>query len=71
MRPDHIGHRRLAHLATQLEEPLLPARAPVEHRQVDLVPALAQRQLELPHEHAEVRVVRARVHLRDEQDPQR
>ncbi len=33
------------------------------------MPALAERQLELPHEHAEVGVVRPRVHLRDQENP--
>ena len=55
-----------ANLAPQLEEPLLPAGAPVEHGEVDLMAALAERRLELAHEHAEVGVGRPRVHLRDE-----
>ena len=47
----------------------LAAAAPVEHRELDLVPALAQRVLQLRDERAEVGVGRPRVHLRDEQDP--
>ena len=38
-------------------------------RELELVTPVAERQLELPHEHAEVGVVRPRVHLRDEEDP--
>ena len=53
----------------QLEEPPLAARAPVEHRQVDVVPALAQRAHAERDERAEVGVARPGIHLRDEQDP--
>jgi len=35
----------------------------------ELVAALAEGELDLPDERAEVRVPRARIHLRDEQDP--
>ena len=70
VRPDDVGPRRRAHLAPQLEEAPLAAAAPVEHRELDLVPALAERQLQLRDEDAEVGVVGPRVHLRDEQDPQ-
>ena len=40
----------------------------VEHGEVDVVTAFAQCVLELRDERAEIRVVRARIHLRDEQD---
>ena len=46
----------------------LPAGAPVEHRTLDMVAALGEGELELADEDAEIRVVRARIHLRDEQD---
>ena len=66
------GRRRRAHLPPQLEEPPLPAGAPVEHRELDLVPALAERHARAGATNdAEVGVVRPRVHLRDEEDPQR
>src|SRR5205085_9108402 len=47
----------------------LAAAAPVEHGELELVPALAERDLEPPDEGAELRIPRARIHLRDEQDP--
>ncbi len=65
------GRRRRPHLPPQLEEPPLPARAPVEDGELDLVAALAERELELADEDAEVGVGRPRIHLRDEQDPHR
>ena len=40
-------------------------------RALELVPALAQLVLEVRDEDAQIRVVRPRVHLRDEEDPQR
>ena len=49
----------------------LPPAAAVEHGKLDLVPAFAERALALRDEDAEVRVVGARVHLGDEQDPHR
>ena len=69
VRPDDVGPPGRGDLPPQLEEAPLPAGAPVEHGELDLVPALAERALQLRHEDAEVGVVRARVHLRDEQDP--
>ncbi len=54
------GERQVAGLA---------AGARVEHRPLDLVAARDERALHLGDERAEVGRVRARVHLRDEQDP--
>src|SRR5207302_4108502 len=58
-----------AGLAGESDVPQLSASAPVDDGALELVAALAQRPLELSDEDAEVRVVRPRVHLRDEQDP--
>jgi len=50
---------------------LLAAAAPVEHRALDLVAAGNELLLQPAHEHAQVRIQGARIHLRDEQDPHR
>src|SRR5207247_9333990 len=55
--------------ARELEVPTLAAAPAVEHGAVELVPPAAQGALDLGDEDAEVRVARAGVHLRDEQDP--
>ena len=68
MRVHDVRLRRRAHAVRKLGVPTLAARATVEDRELDLVPALAQRDLQLAHEDAEVGIVRAGVHLRDEQD---
>ena len=47
-----------------------PAGAPVDDGALDLVSARDELALEVGDEDSEVRIVRARVHLRDEQDPQ-
>ena len=49
--------------------PPLSAGAAVDDSALELVPARGELVLEVGHEDAEVRVVRARVHLRDEEDP--
>ena len=46
-----------------------PAAARVDDRALDLVAARDELVLEVGDEDPEVRVVRARVHLRDEKDP--
>ena len=48
-----------------------PALAPVENGTLDLVPSVGELALERRDEDAEVRVCRPRIHLRDEEDPQR
>jgi hypothetical protein len=48
-----------------------PRTGTLDDRAGELVTALAQLALEVGDEDAEVRVAQARVHLRDEQDPQR
>jgi hypothetical protein len=48
----------------------LAAAAAVEHGPFDFMPPVGQRALDLDDEGTEVRVVRPRVHLRDEQDLQ-
>ncbi len=50
--------------------PSRPARAPVDDRALDLVSAREELPLEARDEDAEIRVVRPRIHLRDEEDPQ-
>src|SRR5581483_8281359 len=47
----------------------LSARARVEDREVDVVASRAQLALELGDEDAEVGSIRARIHLRDDEDP--
>ena len=49
----------------------LPARAAVDDGPLELVAARGELSFEVGDEDPEVRVVRARVHLRDEEDPQR
>ena len=65
---DDVRLRRLPDAPRELDEAALAAAAPVEHREVDVVSALAQRTLHLADECAEIRIVRAGIHLRDEQD---
>ena len=66
VRPDHVRACSRRAPAPQLEEASLAAGPPVEHGQLDLVPARAERALALGDECAEIGVVRPRVHLRDE-----
>jgi hypothetical protein len=54
----------------ELEEATLAAASPVEHGQLDLVAAVAERVLELRDEGAEIGIRRPWIHLRDEEDPQ-
>ena len=68
VRPDDVGLRRVAYPPAQLEEAALAARAAIEHREVDLVPAFAQHAHLLLDERAEIGVGRPRVHLRDDED---
>ncbi len=63
--------RRASGIAEQPQVPASAARARVDDRALDLVPAREELALEVRDEDAEVRVVPARVHLRDEEDPQR
>ncbi len=63
--------RRASGISEQLQVPTRPARARVDDRALDLVPAGDELVLEVRDEDAEVRVARTRVHLRDEEDPQR
>jgi hypothetical protein len=71
VRVDHVGPRRPASGARQLEVSALPACATIDHRAVELVASLGERTLQLLDEDAEVRVVRPGVHLRDEEDAHR
>jgi hypothetical protein len=66
---DDVGLRRRARALEQVEVAALPAGTAVEHRELDLVAARAERELDLAHERAEIGRAGAGVHLRDEQDP--
>ena len=68
MRVHDVGLGGATDAACELEVAQPAAGAPVEHRKVDIVPTLAERELHLPHEDTEVGIVRSRIHLRDEQD---
>ena len=63
--------RRAGGVSEQPQVPTPPARARVDDRALDLVPACDELVLEVRDEDAEVRIARAGVHLRDEEDPQR
>jgi len=60
--------RLLPRVAREGKKTKLPARAPVEHRPFDLVPAPRELALQLGNEDSEIGIARARIHLRDEQD---
>jgi hypothetical protein len=64
MRPPRLS----SCLARKEEKAKLPARAPVEHRPLDLVPAGRELALELGYEDPEIWIFGPWVHLRDEQD---
>ena len=71
VRVDDLGleaTRFLPCLPCKGEETPLAARAPVEHRSLELVPARGELVLELGDEDSEIGIVRPRIHLRDEQD---
>src|SRR5581483_1535653 len=69
VRVDDVRPRGAARPPQQLEVAALAARARVEHRELDVVAAVAQRELDLADERPEVGRTRPRVQLRDEQDP--
>ena len=64
VRPRDVVRTGCADTSAELEEAELPAAARVEDRELDLVPAVAKRVLELRDERTEVGVRRPRVHLR-------
>ncbi|MEZ5098984.1 MAG: hypothetical protein R3C15_04115 [Thermoleophilia bacterium] len=71
VRVDDVGAeapRRADRIDPEAREPGLAAGPAVDNGALELVAEPAQLALELPDEDAEVRVVAARVHLRDEQD---
>ena len=45
-----------------------PAGAPIDDGSLDVVTTRGELALEIGDEHSEIRIVRARVHLRDEED---
>ncbi len=72
MRVHHVGPvpaRGGAGVAEEVDVAALAARATVDHGEVELVPALAERDGKALDEDAEVGIGRARVHLRDQEDP--
>ena len=69
MRPDDVGPGGGPNPAPQFEKAPLAAGTPVENSEVDRMAPLAERELELAYEHAEIGVGRPRIHLGDEQDP--
>ena len=68
MRVHDVRLPRAPDATCELDVTPLAAVPVIEHGQVDVVPALAERVLHLRDEDAEVGVLRPRVHLRDEQD---
>jgi hypothetical protein len=60
--------RGYASAASKLEPAPPAARTAVEDRQLDLVATVAERELELAHERAEIRILRPWIHLRDDQN---
>jgi hypothetical protein len=60
--------RPAARVSRELQVAALAAGPPVQHGELELVPALAQRGFDLRDEGAEIRIRGARIHLRDKQD---
>ena len=69
VRVDDVRCRASEGPSREREVAKLPTCARVEHRAVELVPARDERVLELRDERAQIRCIRARVHLRHEQNP--
>ena len=61
--------RRPSGVEREAEVAQLPARAAVDDGPLELVAARGELSFQVGDEDPEVRIVRARVHLRDEEDP--